>query len=261
MHGFSAVDRQERPEDWVSTLDILAAEPFYARYQRRVRDLLLPYRGGRFLDVGAGTGWSASRLIEEHDVYVVTLDSSVTMSATQRSRGLRAVVTADGSALPFPSSVFDGASADRTIQHVADPDRCLDELIRVTRSGGRVVLADPDYSTQTLEIADQGLAAVVLEFRAKRGLRNGTLAHRYPGTLVSRGIVEVTVDALTVVVRDPQAYDGVWGLRSWARPAAASGFVPPESAAEFERQVDEAVASAAFTYSVTFFIAAGTVPG
>ena len=133
-------------------------------------------------------------------------------------------MTADGSALPFPSSVFDGASADRTIQHVADPDRCLDELIRVTRSGGRVVLADPDYSTQTLEIADQGLAAGVLEFRAKRGLRNGTLAHRYPGMLVSRGIVEVTVDALTVVVLVLRlnAASGVCAAGRGQRPLPAS---------------------------------------
>ena len=169
------------------------------------------------------------------------------------------MVTSDGAALPFPASIFDGATADRTLQHTTDAASCIDELVRVTKTGGRIVLADPDYSTQTLEIADQELAAGVLAFRAQRGLRNGTLAHRHAGMLATRGLTEISVDAFTVVVRDPATYQRVWGLRTWARPAADLGYISAHRVLEFERQFDDAVMSGAFTYTLTFFVTAGTV--
>ena len=76
MHGYTDVDHQKRPQECVDTLDTLAVEPFYERYQARVRELLRPRRGGRFLEVGAGTGRSAARLREECRVDVVTVDRS-----------------------------------------------------------------------------------------------------------------------------------------------------------------------------------------
>jgi SAM-dependent methyltransferase len=43
---------------------------------------------------------------------------------------------ADAESLPFEDASFDGVWADRTFQHLTDPERALDELVRVTRPGG-----------------------------------------------------------------------------------------------------------------------------
>jgi SAM-dependent methyltransferase len=223
VHGFTDVDRQDHPEQWVRVLDALADEPFYASYQARVRELLQPIAGHRYLEVGAGTGASAARLIREHNVDVVTLDSAKTMTEAQRARGLPHPITADAHMIPCCDDSFDGASADRTIQHVADPERCIDEMARVTRPGGRVVIADPDYSTQTLSIEDQTLAAAILAFRARR-IRNGRLAHLHAPMLARRGLHNITVETMTATARDLDTFDHVWGLRTWAAPAAAAGF-------------------------------------
>lgn len=76
--------------------------------------------------------------------------------------GLREAVVADAHALPFTSEGFDGAWADRTFQHLADPVAVLDEMVRVVKPGGTVVVADPDYGTQAVEMPDQELARRVL---------------------------------------------------------------------------------------------------
>ncbi|MET7468422.1 methyltransferase domain-containing protein [Micromonospora sp. NPDC005686] len=89
---------------------------------------------------------------------------------------------------------FDGAWSDRTVQHLADPHAAIGELVRVVRPGGRIVLADPDYDTQVLGIADQDLARRVLRFRADVLLRNGTLAHQHAGILATLGLTDVTVE-------------------------------------------------------------------
>jgi SAM-dependent methyltransferase len=171
------------------------------------------------------------------------------------------VAVADAHALPFVSGAFAGAWADRVVQHLAEPDRALDELVRVVRPGGRLVLADPDYGTQELDLGDDALVRPVLAYRAERALRNGRLAHRHAELLVARGLTAVTVERRTAVVRDAGAMDGVWGLRDWAHAAAESGFLGAVEADAFVMAFDAAVHTGRFRYAVTFFLTAGRVPG
>ncbi|MEU6023624.1 methyltransferase domain-containing protein [Micromonospora sp. NPDC047134] len=259
MHGFTDVDCQPDPASWVGVLDRLAEEPFYRAYQQRLRELLHPTPGRRYLEVGAGTGASAAQLRDAHDVSVATVDRSLTMAAAMRARGLTRCAVADAHHLPFRTDAFDGAWADRTVQHLADPRAAVTDLVRVVRPGGRIVLADPDYDTQVLDIADQDLARRVLRFRADVLLRNGTLAHQHAGILAAHGLVDITVVPRTLVVRDPTAVDNVLGLRSWAATAAQRGALAPGEARAFEDQFDQAVSTRRFTYAVTFFLTAATV--
>lgn len=259
-HGFTSVDTQPRPAEWVQVLDRLSAEPFYAGYKERLREFLRAGPGGLFLEVGAGTGDAAVALRSRSGAEVVAVDSSLTMIAQARGRGLGRAAVADGHRLPFAAGRFDGAWADRVLQHVVDPGRVLDELLRVVRPGGRIALADPDYDTQVLDIDDQELARRVLRFRADVALRNGSLAHRHAGLLAARGVHDVVVDARTLVVRDPHAVDNVMGLRTWAHTAADRGHLDPVDADRFVARFDDAVAAGRFTYAVTFFLTAGTLP-
>ncbi|MFD8864984.1 methyltransferase domain-containing protein [Streptomyces sp. NPDC059590] len=257
-HAFTAVDCQARPAELVNVLKRLAAEPFYGAYKKRLRELLQARPDGRYLDVGAGTGAGALALHTETGARAVGADSSLTMATAMKAAGLAHVVVADGHHLPFRDACLDGAWADRVLQHVADPEQVVDEMTRVVRPGGRIVLADPDYSTQVLDIEDQDLAGQVLRFRAEANLRNGTLAHRHAGMLAARTLADVTVEARTLVVRDPTAVDNVMGLRSWAHTAAARGYLDPTDADRFVAQFDQAVSTGRFTYAVTFFLTSGT---
>ncbi|MEU4098077.1 methyltransferase domain-containing protein [Streptomyces sp. NPDC026673] len=259
-HGFTAVDHQPRPADWVRVLVTLSAEPFYAGYKERVRELLRPAPGAWFLEVGAGSGDAAMALRARYGAEAVAVDSSLTMAAEARARGVRHVAAADGHRLPFRSGRFDGAWADRVLQHVAAPGDVLDEMLRVVRPGGRIVLADPDYDTQVLDIEDQDLARRVLRFRADVLLRNGTLAHRHAGMLAARGLTGVSAEVRTLVVRDPSAADNVMGLRTWAHTAASRGLLGAADAERFTACYDDAVRTGRFTYAVSFFLTAGTLP-
>jgi SAM-dependent methyltransferase len=260
LHGFTDVDAQPTPTDWVAVLDRLASEPFYAAYKRRIRQLLQPHPGGRYLEVGAGTGTDAAQLAADTDATVVAVDRAHTMLSTARDRGVPHVVLADAHQLPFADHAFGGVWADRVLQHLTDPEHALDELIRVTTPAGRLVVADPDYDTQVLDLADQQLARRVLRFRADRMLRHGTLAHRHAGLLAARGLTDIQVEAPTLVVRDPHVVDNVMGLRTWAQTASQQGVLTHAQAQAWTSQLDQAVAEGRFTYAVTFFITAATTP-
>jgi SAM-dependent methyltransferase len=260
-HGFTAVDDQPDPRAWVRVLDEVGKEPFYLAYKARVVQLLAPVPAGRYRDVGGGTGTGALALVERSGVTLaVVVERSATMAAEARRRGIPAVV-ATAEALPFGTATLDGCWADRTFQHLADPWRAVAELARVTRPGGRVVVVDPDYDTQVVDVDDQELARRVLRFRADRLLRNGTLAHRMPGLLAAAGLVAVEAEAMTLVVRDPTAVDNVMGLRTWAATAHERGVLSAEDAAAWPREIDRAVGGGRFLYAVTFFLTAGTRAG
>jgi SAM-dependent methyltransferase len=260
QHGFTSVDEQEDPGAWVEVLDTVRGDPTYRAYKARILEQLRPTAGGRYLEVGTGAGVDAIALRDRFGVDVVGVDASRTMVEEAIRRGLDTALVADAASLPFEDASFDGAWSDRTFQHLLDPQAALAELIRVTRSGGRLVVVDPDYDTQVVDVADQALARRVLRFRADHLLHNGTLAHRLGGMFVGAGLSDVSVEPFTVVLRDPTALDNAMGLRDWAGVAHERGLLAADDVAAWERSLDEAIETGHFLYSFTLFLTAGTRP-
>jgi SAM-dependent methyltransferase len=256
-HAFTNVDAQPDPAAWVEVLDKLRHEPLYAAYERRTVELLDPQPGGRYLEVGTGTGTDALACAERFDVTVVGADASRVMIEEAARRGLPEAAVADAHSLPFEPESFDGAWADRTFQHLADPVAALKEMVRVVKHGGSVVVVDPDYGTQAVDVPDQDLARRVLRFRAEYALRNGTLAHQMGRLFVQAGLTDVQVEAVPIVLRDPKALDNALGLRDWASFAHEQGLVEADEVSAWETALDEAAANGSFLYSFWLFITAG----
>src|SRR4051794_35412423 len=140
QHGFTDVDAQRDPAASIGVLDRVRGEPQYAAYKRRTMQLLNPQPGGRYLDIGTGTGADALACANRFDVDVVGADSSQVMIDEATRRGLTEAVLADAHSLPFHAKSFDGAWADRTFQHLADPVTALGEMVRVVKPGGSIVV-------------------------------------------------------------------------------------------------------------------------
>ncbi|MFI0742729.1 methyltransferase domain-containing protein [Streptomyces sp. NPDC021100] len=258
-HAFSHIDAHPDPVRLVNSLYRLRSEPFFASYKQRLRELLQARPGQRFLDVGAGTGDAVRELAAHTGAEVVACDLSQTMCAEMKHAGVRQVAVADSHRLPFKDAAFDGAWADRVLQHVADPGRALGEMLRVVRPGGRIVVCDPDTATQALNIEDHRLAAKVLVLRQTTSIRHGTFARRVPGLLTARGLLDVEVEPRTLLVRDKHTVDGTMGIRDWADTFADLGHLDRSEAQRFNALLDEAIESGRFLYSVTYFLTSATV--
>jgi SAM-dependent methyltransferase len=259
-HAFTDVDAQPDPTAWVEVLDKIRRAPLYASYKRRTVELLDPQPGGRYLEVGTGTGADALACADRFGVSVVGADSSSVMIEEAARRGLPETVIADAHALPFESESFDGAWADRTFQHLVDPVVALGEMVRVVKPDGTIVVVDPDYGTQVVDVPDQELAQRVLRFRADCGLRNGRLAHQMGRLFARAGLTDVRVEAVPIVLRDPKALDNALGLRDWATFAHEQGFIEADEVSAWEGALDEAAANGCFLYSFSLFITAGRKP-
>lgn len=100
-------------------------------------------RGGRGLEIGAGTG--ANLPFYPAEAQVIATDISHRMlgqARGKRRRGRTPLLVADVQCLPFPDRSFDWAVETLVFCEVRDPVRGLRELRRVLRPGGRLVMLE-----------------------------------------------------------------------------------------------------------------------
>jgi ubiquinone/menaquinone biosynthesis C-methylase UbiE len=134
-----------------------------ARLAQQVRDFVQPSGDERVLDVGTGAGALAFALAPlVHEVVGLDPVPELLELARQRAVPNTAFVEGDGTALPFPDASFDLVGTHRTLHHVAQPDRVVAELARVTRPGGRALVVDQ------LAPDDPDAAAALHEFETVR---------------------------------------------------------------------------------------------
>jgi len=97
-----------------------------------------PLSGALMLDVGGGPGYFA-RAFEARGATYVSVDADAgEMRLHGREPGPRTVL-ASGTSLPFADGSFDVSYSSNVLEHVADPWRMADEMVRVTRPGGTII--------------------------------------------------------------------------------------------------------------------------
>jgi len=108
-----------------------------------VFDMLTPARGERILDAGCGTGVFTQDVLPT-GARVVGLELSLPMIARAREKlsGDRfKAVQGDMNTLPFKDHAFDKSMSITAIEFIQDARGAVDELFRVTRPGGLIVVA------------------------------------------------------------------------------------------------------------------------
>jgi phosphatidylethanolamine/phosphatidyl-N-methylethanolamine N-methyltransferase len=101
--------------------------------------------GGRILEVGVGTGISLPHYSRKNRLTGVDICEPMLRKAKERvaAQGLSHVdllAVMDGTRLGFADASFDVVVAQFVITAVPDPEATLDELARVVRPGGEIVL-------------------------------------------------------------------------------------------------------------------------
>jgi SAM-dependent methyltransferase len=113
-------------------------------HQARLLRLLCPRVGCRLLDVGCGTG-DMLVAAAEAGLRAAGVDvSDIGVEAARRRVPEAEVVVSAAEELPFPDAAFDYVTCMGSLEHFAEPDRGLAEMIRVTKPDGRVLILVPN---------------------------------------------------------------------------------------------------------------------
>lgn len=97
---------------------------------------------GRILDNGCGLGTYLEAFVPYSDYrFGVEVEWDRAQTALSRADG---IAQARGERLPFADNAFDFVLSNEVIEHVSDDRLALSEMVRVIRSGGRIVIFCPN---------------------------------------------------------------------------------------------------------------------
>ena len=123
--------------------------PEYKYFVRKI--LRRGIRGGRVLDIGTGSGRLAMELAKVKDGHfdIVALDISENMIKKARENARRCGVEnkikfllSTAAALPFADNSFDLVISYASLHHWLEPVTVFDEVARVTKEAGHVIIRD-----------------------------------------------------------------------------------------------------------------------
>lgn len=157
--------------------------------------------GMRVLDVGCGPGALLAELADRLGLEAVAgADPSASFVAAARER-LPGVDVREAAAedLPFEDGAFDAALAQLVVHFMADPDRGVAEMIRVTRPGGVLAACVWDHGSGRGPLSPFWRAATVLDPAAPdEGDRTGARAGDLDRLFRAAGLRDVVETELTV---------------------------------------------------------------
>jgi len=117
--------------------------------------------GMQVLEVGSGLGILAAEVAAAAPgVQVTGLERSPNQIAAATSHPCVTYVEGDAQQLPFPEAQFDLVYCRYLLEHVADPNRAVAEMHRVTRPGGRVAVMENDISLVRIDPPCPGFQAI-----------------------------------------------------------------------------------------------------
>lgn len=112
---------------------------------RRYALRFLPPSGAHVLEVGFGSGRLHVELASQYAMAGLDLAQGMVALTQQRlaARGLCSDLRqGDVAALPWPDATFDAVLSTFAFSAFPDPKRALDEMGRVLKLGGRIIIAD-----------------------------------------------------------------------------------------------------------------------
>jgi ubiquinone/menaquinone biosynthesis C-methylase UbiE len=258
-YGFAAVDQMKDPALLFQFLDARRSIPSDVLIKRQIRDRLQPLENQRVLDVGCGTGDDTREIAALVGAagYVIGVDSSARMihEAKRRTDSDLPLEFRMGSVmkLEFPDGYFDCARAERVFMHLDDPHRGLSEVIRVVRSGGRIVVSELDRETRFIDSPYTHVTRKILTSLADRSA-GGRVGKTLRRVFQQSGLAKVELQA--TVTHPPHDLFRV-SLESHVNQCVEEGLISQDDATQWWQQLAEASASGVFFGGIIAFTVSG----
>jgi len=122
-------------------------------WRRKTIELLKPFRGGRYLDIGTGTGDLVFEILNQSgNVLIDGIDPAEQMLAIARAKAEKQSVGdavsfffADALDLPMEGDTYDGIVSGFCFRNIEQRQKALGQMLRVLKPGGKLVILEATY--------------------------------------------------------------------------------------------------------------------
>ena len=231
-------------------------------------EVIDPKPGERLLEVGCGSGLLC-RMVSpqlQPDGCMVGVDISREFLAEARNYTTEAGVSeqiifesGQAEALPYPAACFDGAFAARLLLHTANPDAAVQEMARVVKPGGRVVVMDWDFGTVSIDHPNRELTRRLIDWRTDHRGGNNWSGRQLWGRMVNAGLQNLSVyPKVTVALTKSDGFtQSLWRGFEGARD---SGVITSTEYQSWLADLETRLENGTFFASIVNFIVEGWVP-
>lgn len=255
----------DKPKGYVDTgyLEVLGG--VLRREKEHTYELMHLRTGDQVLDVGCGPGIDTvamARMVgPTGQVTGVDYDPEMIAAANREAEkaGVRAWVThqqADATDLPFDSNKFDACRSERLFIHLAEPKRALSEMVRVTKSGGWVVVLDPDWGTQSIDSPEVDIERRIARVHADR-LNNGYSGRQLYRLFKEQGLTDLSIQVGTAPWTDYALTRRIFKLTETEQDALGAHIITEEELGRWRAALARADSDGVFFATVTGVTIAG----
>jgi ubiquinone/menaquinone biosynthesis C-methylase UbiE len=161
------------------------------------------------MDAGCGIGLDIAqlcRLTGENGLAVGIDDDPgmITLANKEKYGAPVEIRRENATALTFDAATFDSVRAERLFQ-VMKPEYLrpvLNQLIRVLKTSGRLVLLDTDWASASVDYSDNGVERLMTEFFASRCRPNGYCARQFHKAGLDAGLLVEELEVFPVIMQD-----------------------------------------------------------
>ncbi len=221
--------------------------------------------GFRVLDVGCGPGTDTiplSRLVGSIGE-VVGIDIDEQMIGIANRKATEANITdrvehkhIDAKSIPYESDYFDACRSERLFQHTLTPECILSEMIRVTKSGGWIVVVDTDHSTMTIDTPDLDIEWRLRRFRTDIA-RDGYIGRQLYRLFRQQGLANIVLEIYPLFSTDYSLARYLTLLDDVENEAIAADIITAEELKRWHMNLEQADKEGIFFCCINMVIVAG----
>jgi ubiquinone/menaquinone biosynthesis C-methylase UbiE len=257
------------PEAYVDTAYLQEAAEALKHLKRHTYQRMAVRPGDHVVDVGCGPGVDtvplATYVGTAGRVTGIDIDPEMIRAADTYAHreGVSETVThrvGDVTALPFETGTIDACRAERLFQ-VLPPStgvrQVFPEMLRVTKSGGWVVIADTDWATVSIDFPDTALERKMVRFFGEQVRPYGYAGRELFRIMKRSGLLDVTFQVFPVVQpRFTNSPFDEWLLRE----ARTKQVITETEAAYWKDTLTERETAGEFYATVNMVVYAGRKP-
>ncbi|MGR9045353.1 MAG: methyltransferase domain-containing protein [Gammaproteobacteria bacterium] len=243
----------------VDTAYLEKAADIFAAVKRDSYSRMQISEGDTVLDVGCGPGLDVMALAElvgssgkvigfDHDKAMLN-QALENIAHTFQDRDISLI---EGSAdrLPFQDNNFASTRSERLFMHLTSPELALSEIVRVTRPGGRIVIADTDWASLSIDNELPKIEQALLNYRIDQVLNNGYSGRSLYRQFKRMSLSNFKIDAYPITLTDMRLFYFLSMQQAVEEQALASKVVTERELKYWQNELKRAADNDSFYCSI-----------